>query len=717
MYSALVCDRRIEQAARRLGVSLARHSARSCDAAVSHLRDVLDLETGELRRELDPAERAWIRNERVVCQLDFRYYITRYAKIVDSTGHLVTCCPNIAQQIKLDIWADLEEQGRSIEEMDNKARQLGVSTITELAVAHRASFWKHVNAVVASSDPDKSAKMSRMMELAWDNQPWWLTPRFTVYRRGELIEFGDLGSAVSIQHGTQFSGIARGSTPTVAHLSEVCDYEDPEELIDASLLRATHPSPWLFIVLESTSKGLNNWWHRTWNFSKENWALGRARLCPLFLPWYVGRDLYPTDTWLLGHPLPYDWQPAALTVAHAERARRYVHASPLLRKYLGDEWTLPREQMWFWEVTRAEYAAKGELPQFHMELCGDDLESFQSTNVSVFDHEVIEVYQENIPGAPVGVYGIVGQELDIPLRLQPSRQEIDSALPPVTVRCDWNPTATPRQYDFVPLRFRGYPATDFTNKLFVFELPEDDELYGIGVDTSDGVGLDRSVIEACRKGNHERNDAQVAEFASAYVNAFDLAPIALAISTFYSPCVLGVRRQAKVVIECRGNGESTQLEMRKQGWANFHQWVRYDSKRIRQSQAHKLGWFTNSWSRPMMLDFLVKALRDQWLDINSPWFVEEMKTLERDEWHQSIRSGYGGKDDRIMALGFVFFSLHVLEIRGGQSMVFRERERERKEEGGYTKWSPGWQGSDSMDPDSPIRSYLQQMEDAVGTEG
>jgi hypothetical protein len=65
----------------------------------------------------------------------------------------------------------------------------------------------------------------------------------------------------------------------------------------------------------------------------------------------------------------------------------------------------------------------------------------------------------------------------------------------------------------LPLKFKGYPGFDWTNKLILWEMPQPGEEYGIGVDLSDGVGKDNSVIEVLRKGTLYQNDAQVAEWA------------------------------------------------------------------------------------------------------------------------------------------------------------------------------------------------------------
>jgi hypothetical protein len=75
----------------------------------------------------------------------------------------------------------------------------------------------------------------------------------------------------------------------------------------------------------------------------------------------------------------------------------------------------------------------------------------------------------------------------------------------------------------------------------------------------------------------------------------------------------------------------------------------------------------------MMMDYAIKALRDEFVDINSPYFVDEMADLERDEYRQSLKAVFGGHDDRFIALGQVFISLHLMELRGAMSSMSEKR--------------------------------------------
>lgn len=691
MYSPTVIEQNFRRYFLKTKRKLVRHTPSTCKQAVEHFNDLYDFEAGAISKAKRPSgltldEKDFIRNEIAVCRLDFRYWSSRYAKVRHwRGGHLVPFNFNVAQRIVLSYWSELEEAGLAIACMSLKARQLGISTITEMAVAHRVQFKPYINSIVGSSDPEKSKLMANMMEICWEEQPWWLVPEMTARRAGQLIEFGKQNSGVSIQHGTQFSGIARGTTTNTVHLSEICDYDRPEELIDASLMGAAHESPELFLVLESTAKGRHNWWHNTWLYSKETWP--RTLLKPIFLPWFVGSDLYPTKTEMKRNPIPEAWVPSELTQNHMERARLYVQADPMLKKHLSKDWTMPLEQAWWWECKREEAIRKKELSQFLSEYPADDQEAFQSSRISAFDAEIIiETRNRARAQEPLGVFAITGDV--VTQRLMPDARDLEKDLPNIPIKARWHQGIPAINFDLMPLKFRSYQE-DPNGRLYIWKFPETDAKYAIGVDTSDGIGQDRSIIQVVRlKDPFKPNelDEQVAEFASPYVNARDMWPLCLAVGSMYSVPVGGKVEQIRQVIECNGNGESIQYELRKLGWWHFHPWQHYDSKKpYRQSQ--KIGWFTNIRTRGMAVDTILTAVRDGWLQINSPWFVDEMEDFERDEFKQSIKAGYGGHDDRIMALAFVVFSSYVNEITTDGRSFFTARKKPVAEDpalaGGY----------------------------------
>lgn len=689
MYDPSISAAQIEKAARKLGFTPEYHDVAQIQRNNAHFNDILERPD---RRDSDgnlilyEDEKAWVRNERIVCMWDFCYWATRYAHILDFTDRLIPYSPNIAQQIIWDVDAEMEQDGRAIERANLKARRLGISTDAELKVAHRVQFHPNTNALIASSRPEKSAKMALIMERAWRNQPWFLLPTpvrpnkdwpYGAYNAGELIEFGAINSGVSIQHGAQFSGVARGDTPTIYHVSEVAEWVNAKSSLDASLLRAVLPTRWTFGVVEGTGLGKSGWWFETWLYSKANWKNGTARLMPNFLPWYVGRGLYPTSD--EARQMPSNWKPEPETIQHANKAKEFVRKYDLLRKYLGSNWEMPPQQMWWWEKTKAEYKAKRELAIFYSELAADDLDAFNNPNPSVFDAELIIAYK-NAVRRPEAVYALDGPSSLVDGKFKPNKRDLDPSLPVVNLGDD---------LVLKPLRFQIGTNEDPTGKIIVWEHPKENEEYGIGGDTSMGVGQDSTVFEGLRKGTMHSNDCQVFEFANPWINALQALPWCHALAKWYTVRVNGTLRQPLFCIETAAGGYLLQLELRKLRWARFHKWMRaYDSQVLDKSKTKLLGWATTGWSRDGLISKLLEYIGGGWININSPWFVGEMEDLESDEDRWKIAAAQGKHDDRIMALAMILFSLHDLEIRGTRPTIARQRVQSQEEAGKPALWTP-----------------------------
>ena len=677
MYARQIVEERLKKASTRLQFEPRYYSSEELDRNKSDLQALVDHESGQLTRKLTPDEITFIRNERVLCACDYSHYQS-YCHIVGWDGKLTRYVPNIAQKILMDIRAEMEVQGYSIEMFNLKARRLGVSTEEEMAVAHRTQFWTNTYSIIASADDEMSAQMSQMIETNWNHMPWFLMPQITRYNVGELIEFGGLNSRVSMQSGSQLKGIGRGQTPSVIHLSEVAWYKNPEDLIEASLFRAIIPNPWILLLLETTAAGRFGWVYDTWNLSTEHWP--NTRLRPVFLPWFCGSDIYPSETWLKQHPIPEGWHPAEMTIKHAQKAASYVRMSDVLSKYLGSRWKMPREQMWWWEFNYREAKEKKLLAKFLQEVASDPQEAFQTGNIPCFDVEIITEHRQ-LTKQPLDVYGFNGY--DIPEKLRPREREINPNKKPIDIVAHWNKTLNPIRLQLVPLRWE--PSQSHLGKFLVFEHPENDEEYGVGVDTADGVGRDRSVESVLRKGNVQRNDAQVGLYSSPYVNSLHLWPITMAIGTYYSTVIRGMRRQCRLAIECRGNGETTQLELQKRGWHNFHPWLRMSAKNIRVSNSQTIGWYTMEWSRRLMLDWLINAVEDFWLDINAGSTVSELETLELDTKRQKLKAAYSCHDDEVMATGIILVSLHLLEVLRNSAHDRRKNDKVATE---YLRYTP-----------------------------
>lgn len=629
------------------------------------------------KETLNQEEREFIRDQRLLCSFDFWYWVERAVWIKDTDNNTVRMTLWKSQEIFLRLVAEMEDEEISIFLIILKARQLGISRIVSLILLYRVVFDSNVNSYLASSTEKKTLKLFKLISFVLVRMPYWMQPISSqpgklgkVDQAGSLLEFYN-GSAITMEHGQLTTGMARGDSPNVAHISECAEFADLGNLIDSSLMRGMHPSPRNFLALEGTAEGINNAWHAKWESAVEEWPQRKGRLRPLFLPWFVGA-IYPKESDLRSRPVPenYASQMAPWALAHARSAEAYVKSTDYLTRELGSNWTMPIEQIWYYECERGSAIRENRLNKFLQEMPSNADEAFQSSNITVFDVDTLAFYRTNTRNNPPwGVFGLRGPLEFIPARLQPADILINHDLPviPINTSAGVNPMTGQDiiiKFELVPLKFRGWDYESDSkrgsvDKIYIFEPPIEGFEYGFGCDTGDGIEKDRTCIEGVRKYSLEGPTKQVMEFASGHMNALDAWPFLLALGTWYSvPGRHGQIQQPRMCIECRGQGDMVQNVLRMMNWQNFHMWNdrKLDDRKVELHKVAKMGVFTNFYFRRAMIEMLVRALRDGEIEICSPFFVKEMQSLEGDEFEQELRAGYGGHDDRIMGLGFVLSS-------------------------------------------------------------
>lgn len=684
MYSSKIVDERLQLAREEFGFIPEYHSVDDVIAFESGLKaqgKYLFDDTGKPKstQNLRPADAEYILNEQVLCQCDAVYWLTRYAHIKTEENIIRRFSFRIPQRLLFDIISDLEEARAAIELIILKARQLGLSTLVELLIAHRIFFSYGINAVIGSADQTKTGLMANMLFLAYDMCPVWLVPQHT--RRVEsdrgMMVFGSLASGVSFQHGAQASGIARGTTPTIYHLSECASFTDPVNQIEASLFKAVHASPGVFGVLEGTGEGDKGWWPDTYRHAKANWSLHRSRLCSRFLPWFCGTDIYPTPTWIRMRPIPPDWIPHRETKVHVAKAELYVHSDPMLSKHLGQHYRMPREQQWFWEVEHEQAKAKNIEGVFLQEMAGDDEEALQRSSESVFGHETIEVLKVHRK-RDYECFTLTGQSIEESHEVAP--EYFDRSRERIPVRFT-SPKGETYRWEFIPLRpetLREDEPEDVDGVLLIFHHPQPGVSYSIGVDTSEGKGQDSTVISVWTTGRRGDPDTQCAEFSSSHVNHVEAFAFVLAIAAYYrTHMASGVTRWKEPYLsieQVAAVGDTCQLQLARMGYSNFHRMARYDNsvKRIRRQKltGGKRGWFTFAYTRAMLTGNFVHASQNGWAEINSPWLISEMKEFEvhvTSSGKERLEHADDSHDDRIFAAAMAIFCPHDLDVLADRS--------------------------------------------------
>lgn len=388
MFHPTICAqtlRRLEDSFQP-GFEVQHNSVAKVDEMVHRLDEVRGSK-GKLTRQLDDEEARFMVNERLLVQSSFEYWATRYAMINVGGARLGRMHPFLdTQKFILSKLAEAELAVREggihdgiLCNLLKGARQVGGSTFAEAVAAYRTTTEEHLFGLIAADDPNTSAFMFDIYERIVENLPWWLSPKVEEHVKNAEMKFDTechvwVGSGKSTR-GTegQRGQLGRGKTLGFVHLSELSTWESAQiAQIRGSLLPTLHRLPTTFVFLESTAKGRHNWWHSHWKASRDDRTRFKVNV---FIPWYV-EPRYSL-------PAPPEWVPAPATLAHAK------HCEETSPSYLGRQYSLTKDQLRWYEVTRESYEAEDDLKTFIEEFGSvTDDECFQHSGRSVFGTKV-----------------------------------------------------------------------------------------------------------------------------------------------------------------------------------------------------------------------------------------------------------------------------------------------------------------------------------------
>lgn len=678
MYSRKVVEKTLDDFARREGWRPEPHTIAEVEEFNAYVESIIDVDANSVNRyynvrdgvRLTQARRDWIRrwiqNEQFMCFADAMYFMSRYAYICGVGEEVFRYVPRDSQKIFHEIISEFDDLQVAIELFILKARQLGFSTSVALYFLHRILFRTNTRAVMASVQQKQSDLIGRIQDTCWSRLPFWLPPPKTKLKTN-TPEWAN-GSILSIQSGSQAFGIAQGWTPSCIHISEVGDIPNPKKTLEEGLFRAAHSTSSLFFVMEGTGNGDTGWQAEKWRYYKENWGNG-GRFCPIFVPPACARDLYPLADWLRKNPIRESWRPTEATLRMQRKAELYIRSTPYLAKAMGSNFKLSREYLWFWDTNWREAVAShtekvwlGQMP------CTDD-EALQSKHDQVMNSEQIEVITTGREKAYVA-YAITGRTILIGTDnqpYQPDPETINYDLPRIPLHWD-APDGNRYDWELIPLKpFDDTQDEWCFNKLLVFQEPKDDVDYSIGVDCADGLGMpneDRSSLSVLINRSGNERDEQVASFTSLNVNSPQMARIAAAVATLYGANTASPMGCKFAIEQRRKPGDECQHQLKIMGFYNHHRMIMYDGRGMPDpSKGTKEGFFTNVWSRPMMLNKFLDAVNTGWIKPNCPILIRQLKDQVRIETGGMSRIDHpaGKHNDNVFASGMAYFTAHDMD--------------------------------------------------------
>lgn len=226
---------------------------------------------------------------RLRMEYDFEYWSACCVKIQDKLTKKIV--PFILRRPQLKLFVSLHTAmvaNRPIRAIVLKARQWGGSTLVQLFMAwiqlfHRTGW----HSVIAADVEDQARNIKSMYSRLAQYHPTEVLPvlfsSFEGSAKNKIIENRD---CIIYMGSMQKPDSLRSADVMMAHLSEVglwkaTDGRKPEDLVQ-SIGGSVPLEPYTVVVMESTAKGVGNFFHREWCKA----VAGESGYEPIFVSWF-----------------------------------------------------------------------------------------------------------------------------------------------------------------------------------------------------------------------------------------------------------------------------------------------------------------------------------------------------------------------------------------------------------------------------------------------
>ena len=238
------------------------------------------------------------RNKLKEYEKDFTSFAKENIKIItkDARAGFVDFTFNDCQRIITEaLDKQLAETGK-VRAIILKARQQGISTYCAGRVFWKTYFTPHARSVVMAHDSATSDALFNMSRNIIKNMNPKFRPNEVKSNAKEIVISAphfkkDTSNEKPVSSYRLYTAgspeAGRGTTPTIAHLSEVAFWTHDEKIL-AGLFQGISEAPGTEVILESTANGAMGEFYRLWKGAIE----GENEYLPLFLPWFVTPEYY-----------------------------------------------------------------------------------------------------------------------------------------------------------------------------------------------------------------------------------------------------------------------------------------------------------------------------------------------------------------------------------------------------------------------------------------
>lgn len=541
---------------------------------------------------------------------DFYKFAKMNLYIKDKFANIIPFVPNEPQRALIDYVLPCISEKRPVKVIILKARQMGFSTAVEALCYWWTSTNFNINSVIIGNDEKSSLNLYRMFRRYFDNTNILFKPSVRYNTKSDLTfekfdESGKqigLGSAIKIETAKNKSA-GRSDTVNFLHASELGAWENGEDLV-ASLMQTVPDAEVMekpsMVFLESTAEGRGNYFHKEYVAAvnkKNNYQ-------PLFAPWWI-LDTYERDATFedLGQLNDYE--------SFLVELMKKGHET-LGHKFTVNEESIPRKIAYYRRKSKDFAATPERLPQ---EYPSTWEEAFIASGKNVFNPLALQEMEKDAPPLEdVDYYKIT------PLEDRPYEEF---------------------ELERIPFEENEAPD-DFTYKapLKIWKKPEPYKEYVIGADVAEGLkGGDFSVATVV-----DISTMEVVARWRGHCDPDKFGEILGALGTYYNYALIGV--------EVNNHGLTTVQKLRDTFYTNLYKRDRgYDEEW--ETPTVNLGWKTDMRTKRLMIDDLIKLVRERVIKDKDIVFINEAFSYVRDE-RGRMNAEEGSHDDVVMSTAIAY---------------------------------------------------------------
>jgi len=490
---------------------------------------------------------------------------------------LIPLKPNRVQlRLMKRIWT-IQQEGRPVRMVIPKARQHGISTFIEAVIFCITHFQPNTNAIIIADEVPKARGIFQMAKLMYRKMDTLVRAEIAKSNATELT-FSENESQIVV------STDARSGTFHLFHSSETAYYKNADEIM-LGALQTVPDLPGTMVFMESTGNGVENYFHKACKKAKA----GESQYELFFIPWFENPDY--------SMPAPKGFTPSDGEFGNEIELKEKFH--------------LTNEQL-AWRRYTIENKCGSDLHKFMQEYPATLEECFQGTGYPVFDHDALDIMEQQ---------GVI--------------QPHESA---------W---IEDKALKIVPGQAKGA-------YIQIWHRPVEGKWknrYVIGADTGGTYeGADYSCAYV-----YDRVTREVVATIHGHFDSYIYADYLVILAIWYHNAKLAIEANAWTS-ETDDNGIAVIENIRKRTkYKNFY--TRKVVSKLDNTESTEIGWWTDHAGKQQIVDTL-REYSNEWLKhkgrFNDQGLINEMRTYVVDRTKTGIttwNASEGAHDDRVMAYG------------------------------------------------------------------